>query len=165
MDDRPGLFPAGSNTMEQTTAGALPQTLSPTASERQWAALAHLSALVLALMTSWIAGAAGVLAAAVIYLVKRDDSAFASEHAREAINFNLSMFLYACAAMAIGVVLVGATVLTLGIGLLVTAPAGLLLLLAIGAIAVMWLVCSIIATIKAWNGEHYRYPLTLRLFR
>ena len=101
----------------------------------------------------------------VIYLIKRDDSAFASEHAREAINFNLSMFLYACAAMAIGVVLVGATVLTLGIGLLVTAPAGLLLLLAIGAIAVMWLVCSIIATIKAWNGEHYRYPLTLRLFR
>jgi len=152
MDDRPGLFPAGSNTMEQTTAGVLPQTLSPTASERQWAALAHLSALVLALMTSWIAGAAGVLAAA-------------SGHALEAINFNLSMFLYACAAMAIGVVLVGATVLTLGIGLLVTAPAGLLLLLAIGAIAVMWLVCSIIATIKAWNGEHYRYPLTLRLFR
>ena len=46
--------------MEHTADGSLPQTLSPTASERQWAALAHLSALVLALMTSWIAGAAGV---------------------------------------------------------------------------------------------------------
>jgi uncharacterized Tic20 family protein len=150
--------------MEHTADGSLPQTLSPTASERQWAALAHLSALVLALMTSWIAGAAGVLAAAVVYLIKRDDSPFASEHAREAINFNLSMFIYACVAAAIGIVLVGATVLTLGIGLLVTIPAGLVLVLAIAAIAVTWLVCSIIAMVKAWTGERYRYPLTLRLF-
>lgn len=150
--------------MEHTADGSLPQTLSPTASERQWAALAHLSALVLALMTSWIAGAAGVLAAAVVYLIKRNDSPFAGEHAREAINFNLSMFIYACVAFAIGIALVGVTVLTLGIGLLVTIPAGLVLVLAIGAIAVVWLVCSIIATVKAWNGERYRYPLTLRLF-
>jgi uncharacterized Tic20 family protein len=160
----PDLFSGRERTMEHTADGSLPQTLSPTASERQWAALAHLSALVLALMTSWIAGAAGVLAAAVVYLVKRNDSAFASEHAREAINFNLSMFIYACIAAAIGIALVGATVLTLGIGLLVTLPAGLVLVLAIGAIAVTWLVCSIIATVKAWNGERYRYPLTLRLF-
>jgi uncharacterized Tic20 family protein len=150
--------------MEHTADGSLPQTLSPTASERQWAALAHLSALVLALMTSWIAGAAGVLAAVVVYMIKRDDSPFASAHAREAINFNLSMFIYACVAFAIGIALVGVTVLTLGIGLLVTIPAGLVLVLAIGAIAVTWLVCSIIATVKAWNGERYRYPLTLRLF-
>jgi uncharacterized Tic20 family protein len=160
----PDLFSGRERTMEHTADGSLPQTLSPTASERQWAALAHLSALVLALMTSWIAGAAGVLAAAVVYLVKRNDSAFASEHAREAINFNLSMFIYTCIAAAIGIALVGATVLTLGIGLLVTLPAGLVLVLAIGAIAVTWLVCSIIATVKAWNGERYRYPLTLRLF-
>ncbi|MDN5783076.1 MAG: DUF4870 domain-containing protein, partial [Luteimonas sp.] len=84
--------------------------------------------------------------------------------AREAINFNLSMFIYACVATAIGIALIGATVLTLGLGILVTAPAGLVLLLAIAAIAVTWLVCSIIATIKAWNGEQYRYPFTLRLF-
>src|SRR3546814_14807659 len=79
--------------MEHTADGSLPQTLSPTDSERQWAALAHLSALVLALMTSWIAGAAGVLAAVVVYMIKRDDSPFASAHAREAINFNLSLFI------------------------------------------------------------------------
>lgn len=150
--------------MEHTADGSLPQTLSPTSSERQWAALAHLSALVLALLTSWFAGVAGVLAAAVVYFIKRDDSAFVREHAREALNFNLSMFIYACVAAAIGIVLVGATVLTLGIGLLVTIPAGLVLVLAIAAIAVTWLVCSVVATVKAWNGEAYRYPLTLRLF-
>lgn len=134
-------------------------------SERHWAAMAHLSALLLAFLTSWAAGLAGVLAAGVIYLIKRNDSAFAAAHAREAVNFNLSMFLYACLAGAIGVVLVGATVLTLGIGAIVTAPAGLLLAALAIAIAVMWLVCSIIAAIKAWNGEEYRYSMTLRLLR
>ena len=74
------------------------------------------------------------------------------------------MLLYAIAAVAIGVVLVGATVLTLGLGLLVTAPAGLLLVLAYAAIAVTWLVCSLIAAFKAYDGQAYRYPLTLRLF-
>src|SRR3546814_11537881 len=96
-------------------------------------------------------------------MIKRDDSPFASGHAREAINFNLSMFIYACVATAIGIALVGVTVLTLGLGLLVTLPAGLVLLLAIAAIAVTWLVCSIVATITAWNGEEYRYPFTIRL--
>jgi uncharacterized Tic20 family protein len=120
---------------------------------------------VLALCTGWIAGAAGMLGAGIVYLVKRGDSSFVAGHAREAFNFNLSMFVYACAAAAIAVALVGVTVLTLGLGILLTAPAGLLLALAIAAIAVLWLVCSIIATVKAWNGERYRYPLTLRLLR
>ncbi len=139
------------------------QTLSPSESDRQWAASAHFLALLLALMTAWMAGVAGIVGAGTIYLLKRDDSPFAAEHAREAINFNLSMLLYSAAAVAMGVVLAGATVLTLGIGLIVTAPAGLLLLAMVGVIAVMWLVCSLVAGFKAWNGEHYRYPLTLRL--
>lgn len=135
-----------------------------TPSERQWAAMAHLAALVLALCTSWIAGVAGMLGAGVVYLLKRDDSAFIATHAREALNFNLSMFIYACVATALAAVLVGATLLTLGVGAILTLPAGLLLLLAFVAIAIMWLVCSVIAIVRAWGGETYRYPLTLRLF-
>lgn len=139
-----------------------PTTTSP--DERQWAALAHLAALVLALCTTWIAGIAGMLGAGAVYLFKRDSSEFVAAHAREALNFNLSMFIYACVATAIGVVLIGTTVLTLGLGLIVTLPAGLLLLALYAVIAVMWLVCSVIATVRAWNGEAYRYPLSLRLF-
>ena len=135
-----------------------------TPSERQWAAIAHLAALVLALCTSWIAGVAGVLGAGVVYLLKRDDSAFIAAHAREAMNFNLSMFIYACVATVIGVILLGATVLTLGLGAILTLPAGLLLVLAYAAMAITWLVCSVLAIVKAWGGEAWRYPLTLRLF-
>ena len=146
--------------MEATTV----QTLSPSQSDRLWAAGAHVGALLAALATSWSAGIAGALAAFAVWMLVRDRSAFAADHAKEALNFNLSMLLYAIAAVAIGVVLVGATVLTLGLGLLVTAPAGLLLVLAYAAIAVTWLVCSLIAAFKAYDGQDYRYPLTLRLF-
>ena len=148
----------------EATMQSTGQTLSTTTlSDRQWAASAHFLALLLALMTAWMVGVAGIVGAGIVYLLKRDDSPFVAEHAREAINFNLSMLLYSAAAVALGVVLAGVTVLTLGIGLIVTAPAGLLLLAMVGAIAVMWLVCSVVAGFKAWNGEHYRYPLTLRL--
>ena len=140
------------------------QTLSPSMSERQWAAGAHLLALTLAILTAWLVGVAGVVGAGIVYFLKRDNSPFAAAHAREAINFNLSMLLYSAAAAVIAFRLVGATVLTLGLGLILTAPAGVVLVLGIGAIALLWLVCSVIAAFKAWNGEHYRYPLTIRLF-
>ncbi|MFT3898331.1 MAG: DUF4870 domain-containing protein [Thermomonas sp.] len=142
---------------------ANPETLSPTASDRHWAVAAPIAALAAAALTHWFAGVAGTLAALAVWMLVRDKSAFAGAHAREAANFNLSMFLYACAAGVIGIVLVGATVLTLGIGALVTVPAGIVLLCVIAAIALMWLVCSIIAAVKAWDGKAYRYPLTMRL--
>ena len=148
----------------ETTAPSL-DAPSPAETERHSAAMAHLSAVLLALLTSWAAGVAGAVAAFVVWLLKKDDSPFIAEHAREALNFNLSMVIYACGAVAIFIALVGATVLTLGIGLILTLPAGILLVLACAAIAVLWLVCSVIATVKAWNGEPYRYPLSIRLVR
>ena len=126
--------------------------------DRQWAAAAHLSALVLALLTSWTAGFAGMLAAGIIYLSKRDDSAFIAAHAREAFNFNLSMFLYACAVCVAGFLLLGATVLTLGIGLIVALPLW-------GILALVWIVCTLVAAFKAYDGQPYRYPVTIRLFK
>ncbi|MDE1959067.1 MAG: DUF4870 domain-containing protein, partial [Xanthomonadaceae bacterium] len=48
------------------------------------------------------------------------------------------------------------SVMTLGIGLLLTVPLWV-------AVGIFWLVVTIIATIKASNGEHYRYPISLRL--
>lgn len=141
------------------------QSLSPSLGERQWAAGAHVAALLAALLTSWVAGVAGAIAALAVWMLVRDRYAFASEHAKEALNFNLSMLIYTGVALAITVLLVGATLLTLGIGLLVTAPAGLLLLAVYAAIAVAWLACSLIAAFKAYDGQPYRYPITIRLFK
>ncbi|MCY7354930.1 MAG: DUF4870 domain-containing protein [Lysobacter sp.] len=141
------------------------QTTSHSLSDRQWAAGAHAAALVAALVTSWIAGVAGALGALAVWMLVRDRSSFAADHAKEAVNFNLSMFIYMCIAVVIGFLLVGVTVITLGIGALLTVPAGFLLLLAVCGLAVLWLVCSLIAVFKAYDGQTYRYPLTMRLFR
>lgn len=127
------------------------QSAAPSQSDRQWAAAAHAGALLAALLTSWIAGIAGAVAALVVWMLVRDKSTFAAEHAKEAVNFNLSMFIYA----AISVVLV---IFTLGIGLLVAVPLWLLM-------ALVWIVCTLVAAFKAYDGQTYRYPLTIRLFK
>ena len=127
------------------------QSAAPSQSDRQWAAAAHGAALLAALLTSWVAGVAGAIAALAVWMLVRDKSAFAAEHAKEAVNFNLSMFVYA----AISVVVV---IFTLGIGLLVAVPLWLVMALA-------WIVCTLIAAFKAYDGQTYRYPLTIRLFK
>ncbi|MEO6366345.1 MAG: DUF4870 domain-containing protein [Luteimonas sp.] len=141
------------------------QTTSHSLSDRQWAAGAHVAALAAALVTSWIAGVAGALGALAVWMLVRDRSSFAADHAKEAVNFNLSMFIYMCIAVVLGFLLVGVTVVTLGIGALLTVPAGFVLLLAVCGLAILWLVCSLIAVFKAYDGQAYRYPLTIRLFR
>ena len=139
------------STYASASHGTDVQTLSPSLTDRQWAAAAHGAALLFALLTSWVAGIAGAVAALVIWMLVRDKSAFASEHAKEALNFNLSMFIYA----AITTVLV---IFTLGIGLILAIPMWLVL-------ALVWIVCTLIAAFKAYDGQMYRYPLTIRLFK
>jgi uncharacterized Tic20 family protein len=126
-------------------------SVAPTLNERQWAAGAHLVALILALVTSWAAGIAGAVGALAVWMIKRDDSPFAADHAKEALNFNLSMFIYAVALVVL-------TVITLGLGLIITIPLGV-------AIAVVWLVCTLQAAFRAYDGQTYRYPITIRMFR
>jgi len=133
--------------------------------DRQWAAGVHLGALLAAFFTHWFAGVAGALVALCVWMLVRDRHPFAAEHAKEALNFNLTMFIGACAAYAIGAILFGATIMTLGLGAIFTIPAGLLLVALIGVIAVAWVVCSILAAIAGWEGKPYRYPFSLRLVK
>lgn len=120
------------------------------AAERRWAVGIHLGVLLLALLTSWAAGLAGAIGAGGALLLRPLNSDFVAEHAKEALNFNLSMFIY----LIIGVLF---SVFTLGLGLLVVVPMAIVL-------AIAWLVCSIQASIAASDGLAYRYPFTLRLF-
>lgn len=119
-------------------------------SDRSWAAGAHLAALVAAFATSWFAGVAGAVGALVVWLLVRDRSSFAAAHAKEALNFNVSMCLYAIASIVL-------VVFTLGLGLLIAVPLWI-------ALAIAWVVLTIVAAVKAYDGEAYRYPLTIRLF-
>ncbi|HKE46883.1 MAG TPA: DUF4870 domain-containing protein [Rhodanobacteraceae bacterium] len=122
-----------------------PAAPAPTESEeRTWAMLGHLSAF-----SAFITGIGCVLGPLIVWLIKRETMPFAGEQAKEALNFNITMII-ACVALWL------LTIITLGIGLLLTVPLGL-------ALFVGWIVLTIIAAVKANNGEHYRYPFTLRL--
>ena len=53
---------------------------APAEGDRHWAAMAHLGALLLAMLTSWAAGVAGVVAAFIVWLIKKDAAPFVAVH-------------------------------------------------------------------------------------
>jgi uncharacterized Tic20 family protein len=126
--------------------------VAASAEEKQWAMFAHLSALLGGLVTSGWAGSIGFfIGPLVIWLMKKDTMPFVADQAKEALNFAITVSL-AC------FVLLLLTIMSLGIGALLTIP--LLMIIGIGA-----LVLVIIAAIKANEGVAYRYPIALRLVK
>lgn len=99
----------------------------------------------LALLSHLLCIIVGVLAPLVIWLIKKDESAFVNEHAKESLNFQISMIIYSIIA-----------------GFLCFAVIGFVLLPLLGVFA---LIVIIIATVRASKGEHYEYPLTIRLVK
>lgn len=107
------------------------------AESRNWAMAAHLSALIvlLGLPLPFV----GPL---VVWLLRRDTDPYATEHAKEALNFNIT-----------------ATIAFLVASLSIFVLVGFLLLPALG---IVWFVLVIIGGVRAANGEVFRYPATLR---
>jgi uncharacterized Tic20 family protein len=128
-----------------------PATGAPTAEEKQWALFAHLSALLGAMLTGIWFGWGCFLGPLVIWLVKKDTMPFVNDQGKEALNFNITLAI-------IGVILLLLVIMTLGIGLLIAIPVGII-------VAIGWLVLTIIAAIKASEGVAYRYPISLRLIK
>jgi hypothetical protein len=114
---------------------------APTENERTWGMLAHLSALVGLILP--LAGI--VIGPLVVWLARRDESEFVAGHAKEALNFNISVLLGALACMLLMLVFIGFLLGT--------------------ALFIAWLVMTLIAAIKASEGQTYRYPFSLRLVK
>jgi uncharacterized protein len=136
----PGGPPPGGPPFGGPPAGGPPgQRPLPADQERLWAMLSHLLSFVAAYLFL------GFVAPLVILLVFGQRSAFVRANAVESLNFNLSWLLYAIVSV-----------------LLIFVGIGLLLLLALG---IAYVILIVIASIRANNGELYRYPLTIRLVR
>lgn len=105
--------------------------LPPDSDEKTLAILSHVLTFV-----------APILAPLIIYLLKKDNSSFVATHAKESLNFQITLIL---------VVLI-----------LIISVIGLFFLWIPGIVA---LILVIIATVKASEGKIYRYPFTLRLIK
>lgn len=116
----------------------------PDADERQWAMFAHLSILSL-----YLTGFGYLIGPIVVWLLKRDASAFVDESGKEAVNFALSCTIWLVASIAMAF-----TIVLLPVAFLIWIAGGLY----------MTVLC-VIAGVKANEGTLYRYPLTFRLLR
>ncbi|HBK45347.1 MAG TPA: DUF4870 domain-containing protein [Xanthomonadaceae bacterium] len=132
---------------ENLTTPPPPVAGVPSAEEKQWALFGHLSSLT-GIFTGGVGNIVGPL---VIWLIKKDSLPFAADQAREALNFNITLLIA-------GVALFLLTLVTFGIGAIITVPVAVIL-------SIAWLVLTIIAAIKANEGVSYRYPFTLRLVK
>jgi uncharacterized Tic20 family protein len=121
-----------------TTTAAAPAL---TENERTWGMLAHLSALVGVAVPLF----GCVLGPLVVWLGRRDQSSFVEGQAKEALNFNISVFLASVVCLLLMLVFIG---FILG-----------------AALFVAWLVMTLTAAIKASEGVAYRYPFSLRLVK
>ncbi|GEO09421.1 DUF4870 domain-containing protein [Segetibacter aerophilus] len=104
---------------------------TPTSDEKTLAILSHVLTLV-----------APILAPLIIYLVKKDESKYVAYHAKESLNFQITLMI----------AIIGLLITVIGI-------------LFIWIIAIAAFVLVIVATIRASEGTLYKYPFTLRLIK
>ena len=100
--------------------------------EKLWIVLSHLSVFL----------GVGILLPLIVYLVKKDESAAIAFHAKEALNFHISVCIYALVCLPLLIVIIGFPLL-IGLG-------------------VATMVFAIVAAVQGAEGREYRYPLTIR---
>ena len=103
----------------------------PTQDERTLAILSHILTLV-----------APILAPLIIYLIKKDDSKYVAAHAKESLNYQITVTII-CIVLVVTIV-------------------GILL---VWLVAIASLVLVIIATIRASENKLYRYPVNFRFIK
>ncbi|UCG50642.1 MAG: DUF4870 domain-containing protein [Candidatus Latescibacterota bacterium] len=108
---------------------------------RRWATICHLVALV-GLLGNGIGFLLGPL---VVWLLKREDHPFIDEQGKEAVNFQITVFIAFVISVLLALVIIGF---------------GLLLIVLLAAV-----VFPIIGAIKANEGEHFKYPVSIRFIK
>jgi uncharacterized Tic20 family protein len=108
--------------------------------DRNWGMIAHLSAL-----AGFIVPFGSILGPLIVYLVKRDQSAFATDCAREALNFNITVAIGFLISLCLSLVFIGIPLMI--------------------ALFIAWLVLTIVAAVRANVGNAYRYPATIRFVK
>lgn len=105
---------------------------------KNWAMGCHLAAL-----AGFIIPFGSVIGPLVVWLMKREESGFVDRQGKEALNFQITMLIAFLISLVLVFVLIG--------------------FLLIAAVVIFDLIMIIVATIKASEGEDFRYPVSLRL--
>lgn len=117
--------------------------------QQTWRVLAHASAFI------QFIGVPSVVGPLVVWLIRREDPVV-EPHARDALNFQLSILIYFVA----GIVVAFLAAITI-VGLVLTGLIIILLLI----LVVLELVFALLGTLAASRGERYAYPMSLELIK
>ena len=104
---------------------------TPTSDERTMAILSHVLCLVI-----WL------FAPLIIYLIRKDESAFVAAHGKESLNFQITM---AIIIMVLFISIIGIFLIWLA--------------------GIIYTILVIVATIKASESKLYRYPFNIRFIK
>ncbi|MBO0594411.1 DUF4870 domain-containing protein [Nesterenkonia sp. E16_7] len=131
----PGTHPAGAGPGQPSARPSGAPGVPVSAGEEQgWGVAMHLGGVFL----SW-------LVPLVLWLVFRQRSRMLDDHGKEALNFQITLFIAYLVGAATTIILIGFLILFLA-----------------------WLlsvVFSILAAVAAYNRRPYRYPLTIRFIK
>ena len=110
--------------------------------------LCHLSSF-----SSFFVPFGNILGPLVVWLLRKNHMPAVDKHGKAALNFNISIAVYGLVTAAISLPLI---FILIGIPLLMAAVAGLF---------IWWLVATVMAAVKAGNGEFWEYPFSIRFLR
>ena len=110
--------------------------VAPTSDDRTFAVLSHLLTVV---------PGVGILGPLIIYLIKNKESQFVSIHAKESLNFQITIIILYFISILLVILLIG-----------------FLLLWLIGIVNV---ILAIVAALRASEGKLYKYPFNIRLIK
>ena len=118
-----------------------PQTAPPAALDKdkeanQWALFLHLSQL-----ANFLIPFAGLVAAIVIWQIKKDEMPSLDDHGRVVVNWQISLAIYGFVSLILTIVLIGVLLLV--------------------ALVIVSVVFAVIGAIKGNNGELWPYPLSI----
>lgn len=108
----------------------------PTPDDRLLAMLSHLLALVYGI---------GIFGPLVIYVLKKDQSEFVMENAKESLNFQLTVLILAFVCLFLAFILIGIVLLWV--------------------LEMLNVLLVVLATLKANENKIYRYPINFRLIK
>jgi uncharacterized Tic20 family protein len=141
--------------------------------QRTNAALTHLAGI-----SNWIIPIPfiSILLPLVLWQSFKKDSEYLDHHGKEAVNFNLSFFIYKIILLVIFIFTILATVfqsIKLAdhnnpdqiMGILFSSSGFFITLFTLALIGILKLIMIIIASVRAGQGENYRYPFTMRLIK
>jgi len=112
---------------------ALPADPIPSQDEKNLALIMHVLSLV----------GFSLIGPLIIWLIKKDESAFINIQGRELLNFQLSILIYAAICIPLCFILIGIPMLFV--------------------VGIASLILTIIGLIRATEGKIYRFPLTIRM--